>query len=621
MMKKLLLVAIASGICIQLSAQGVRQNKKNYDSPDPLNRTNTPVLVKPTKKVNSPAPSSITLNPIDIGEAGNMFTALGHTRRRVDANQALNAVAFTHRLSENGGSGLNMAGFDLSLDGGMTWAINQGPVIPVMPAEPHVRYPQGIIYNPAGNSNPNNASMIIMGARALGTNPNVSGWGGLVYGDSRLDASNSNYSTAFNSTNAGIPQSLCNGKNGEFWTIDQYDTAQHTLLYKGVWNASGDSVQWSIFQDFDFPWDVTFDGTDWFAGINIAFDPSGKFGWIGILGDFEDDNVSEHVYIPIFYSSSDSGATWSGPQFVDLRTFSNVQDSLDGGGSLVPMPGFDFDLGVDGNGNPHLISVVSSGSDYTMENITTHIYDITKDENGWKTVYMDSVSAFRGVVTSDVNQDNQVQVTVSADGSKVFATWLDTNPANQPNPGDNDFPDLIVKGYDVVTKKLSPTINTTAGSSYDGLAYLPSASKIALVDGSVNKVPVVILEHDGNSGNPVNFIYLEGINIDNSEFTEDANQSYSTGIATLTNDAFSVSNNYPNPFSGTTNINVTLHKPADVTLTVYNTLGQVITEQVAKKLGFGTHTFTVDGSNLNAGVYMYTVTAAGMTETGRMMVK
>ncbi len=78
----------------------------------------------------------------------------------------------------------------------------------------------------------------------------------------------------------------------------------------------------------------------------------------------------------------------------------------------------------------------------------------------------------------------------------------------------------------------------------------------------------------------------------------------------LTPASFTLSQNYPNPFNATTEIRFSLERAADVTLTVYNLLGQEVKTLVEGRITAGEHRVTWDGrddsGNMCAsGIYMY----------------
>ena len=84
-------------------------------------------------------------------------------------------------------------------------------------------------------------------------------------------------------------------------------------------------------------------------------------------------------------------------------------------------------------------------------------------------------------------------------------------------------------------------------------------------------------------------------------------------------DVFRLNQNYPNPFNPSTTISFNLPNAADVTLTVYNVLGQrVATLLNNKKYTSGSHTLNFDATNLASGVYIYRLEAGSFTSLKRM---
>ena len=87
-----------------------------------------------------------------------------------------------------------------------------------------------------------------------------------------------------------------------------------------------------------------------------------------------------------------------------------------------------------------------------------------------------------------------------------------------------------------------------------------------------------------------------------------------------TPDAFALEQNYPNPFNPTTNIKFALPKTADVTLTIYNMLGQKVNTLINEKMTSGFHIVPFDASNLSSGMYIYRIQAGSFTSTKKMLL-
>ena len=83
---------------------------------------------------------------------------------------------------------------------------------------------------------------------------------------------------------------------------------------------------------------------------------------------------------------------------------------------------------------------------------------------------------------------------------------------------------------------------------------------------------------------------------------------------------FSLSQNYPNPFNPTTQITFTLPKASNVTLTIYNVLGQQIATLVNGKNEPGAHSVSWNALNVPSGVYFYRIVAGDFVQTKKMVV-
>jgi hypothetical protein len=69
--------------------------------------------------------------------------------------------------------------------------------------------------------------------------------------------------------------------------------------------------------------------------------------------------------------------------------------------------------------------------------------------------------------------------------------------------------------------------------------------------------------------------------------------------------SYSLEQNYPNPFNPSTTIKFSLPEASNVTLTIYNTLGQKVTELVNTNLEAGRYSYEWDASNVATGMYIY----------------
>jgi hypothetical protein len=84
--------------------------------------------------------------------------------------------------------------------------------------------------------------------------------------------------------------------------------------------------------------------------------------------------------------------------------------------------------------------------------------------------------------------------------------------------------------------------------------------------------------------------------------------------------AYSLSNNYPNPFNPTTTFNYTIPLAGVVTIDVYNTIGQKVKTLVNEFKSAGRYTIEMNASDLTSGIYFYTINAGSFKQTRKMLL-
>jgi flagellar hook assembly protein FlgD len=88
-------------------------------------------------------------------------------------------------------------------------------------------------------------------------------------------------------------------------------------------------------------------------------------------------------------------------------------------------------------------------------------------------------------------------------------------------------------------------------------------------------------------------------------------------------DKFELRQNYPNPFNPTTTVSFTLDQPSEVSLVIYNMLGQKVKTLYQGKANAGTVTRIWDGMNeaggrVASGVYFYQLKTENRVVTKKM---
>jgi len=100
-----------------------------------------------------------------------------------------------------------------------------------------------------------------------------------------------------------------------------------------------------------------------------------------------------------------------------------------------------------------------------------------------------------------------------------------------------------------------------------------------------------------------------------SSGTQLGTPSASSGISEGVPASFSLGQNYPNPFNPTTTIRYGLPLRANVSLIVYNALGQQVAVLQDGEQDAGSYAVRFDGSKLSSGVYIYRLHAGAFVES------
>ena len=116
------------------------------------------------------------------------------------------------------------------------------------------------------------------------------------------------------------------------------------------------------------------------------------------------------------------------------------------------------------------------------------------------------------------------------------------------------------------------------------------------------------------SGNPSSGGENETWFMDDFMFVTEGETS-SEFVGTDVPEALQLSQNYPNPFNPSTKIDFALPEAAQVTLEVYNMLGQQVATLENGYLSAGQHTVSFDATDLSSGIYLYRLQAGDQVLT------
>ena len=117
-----------------------------------------------------------------------------------------------------------------------------------------------------------------------------------------------------------------------------------------------------------------------------------------------------------------------------------------------------------------------------------------------------------------------------------------------------------------------------------------------------------------------------GIALAQTQVTLQANTIVSPGNLSAVNDnstipqKFALQQNYPNPFNPSTIINFSLAKSGQVTLSVYDILGQEVALLVNERTEAGVHEVKFNAGHLASGIYFYRLQAGSFVETKKLLL-
>ncbi len=664
MKKRLLTICFGISLSVTTMAQTTNYfptegNKLNQSA---YSTENYPGYLIPTNPVNvvTKADAGRAVTKTIIGSSYNAYTAVVSESNCLTANQLTNTVMFTHRINTTWPAPSVNSGFiqsTFSFNGGATW----DTVLHVQQQAPNLcRYPSGAIFNPRGNIIPSNQFSVVSGPITNGSTTTPL-WTGNYFASTKLDKTNNNSTIALNSSGTNVQSyvridlqsndslvvvtgTLLNDVMGTTYQARAYRGASvNTARYNGsngfIWKVDSIKPNFFIKPTGAYPYANEVSHTAW--------SQDGLTGYLIFNGVEAGATGSGLSYQLIVYKTTDAGATWNKMPAFDFSSIPSINNKL-----LATYNGtmkkawFTQDNGmdavVDADNELHIVSLVRSGFYESADSINyywnlrrksatnvvtypTYIFDTHTTPTGWDATFIDSLRCKAADTLSTLSDysstaawkkiqiDARIQVSKSTDGTHLFYFWLDSDP--ESFNGENAIPDIFGRGRNLTDSTMTPTTKfTESGDNY--FLYI---SNITLVNGSTYQIPATtslyrsIVNPDGDVSTPFDHYYISDIEFDENDFV---------GIDELTKSGnITISRNYPNPFRTSTSIDLTLKNAENVSVNVFNTIGQTVLTKQHGKFTAGTHTLNIDGNSLNSGIYFYTIKAGNDSITGKMIVQ
>lgn len=651
-MKKGLLIILSISASIALSAQvpkiaGVKKidltnsNAKSTDG-ESRNFYNTA-----TSNQRNAGPNAIQTAGVKFTSSWNAFGLLVSSSHCLTADQALNAVMFTHRISQDWPADANVASgygeYSWSTNYGTTWDSSYFADQTSL-GNKRFRYPSGAIINPAGNTNVSNALNVATGPYTSGTN-----WDG-YFGNYQMMVNGAGSSTSIFDNGVGTPAlafpriSITSYDDSSAWVSGGFYTDPIAAtgylganLMKGKWN--GTALTWSFDSILpNFHQDAT-GANDAFTQSFVGFSPNGQIGYQVFFGvDGSATTSQTRAFSPITYKSTNGGATWNLLPVNDFSTIPAISTYLIPASDGNLKPWFDqsqgADIVVDNNGELHIVCTISSGSSddndslgyswtLTGQNGTTakhYIYDVHTSPTGWDAWLIDSLMTststnntifLDGSTGNAFATDARIQMSHTTDRSKLFFAWVDSDPLALA--GENALPDLKAVGFDLSSGLKTPVTQFTTSQDF----YFHYVSNVTLVSGNTYSIGVTnSIDRNGSHDVITTFdhYFYEGCKFNTSDFTVQF-----VGVNEQAAN-FGSLNIYPNPAKDQINLNVNMVSGENVSFQITNSLGQVVLVE-NRSLVNGNNNVQLNTSKLTSGVYFVTIASETSKVTSKIVIQ
>ncbi len=660
-MKSLLLFVLALAVSCAVYAQKkpapsvishVGRNAVKPEIKEPANF----VAIQGNKPAQHATKSVSSILPVLIGSSVNIYGALLPYQSCMDYNAETGLIMHTHRGDQTtpGFATGNSVVESYSTDGGATWYEDYGFLGGAGTAE-KCRYPSGVIFNPAGNTVANDAYVVVAG-------PINNGAWDVTYMGSRT-VGNANINQMWDNNAGGYlyREDLCVTQPGLAFVGTAGSTSDGTgdtdvwlQGFKGEFNTGTNVFDWSFWTLDTKPYTALING--YYEGYggnhNMCFDEDGSIGYMWTLGI--DARATEgSSYYPIVFKTTDGGTTWTPIDYFDFGSlpdvYAHLYDLPAHPGRVAPLFGeiyfdsgttnyinFEMDGVVDAYDNLHLFAITSSAASihpdslgyyYPAEKQKIFEFEYNVNANQWMGNFVDTLdtdcvgtaqSSFTSS-TGNVGFDHRLQASVSSDGTKVFVAWTDTDIDlwGLEEPYQDLYPDIQIWGRDIVSNMNTGPMNMTADSDVLGTCYFMYVSPTSIDGDNTTYIPITITDLSTNNNNadaPVFFNYLKGLEVTDAMFVN-------TGTQNPPKAQSIVGTSYPNPFTGTTKVDVVLVNNAKVSVKVSSITGQVVYSHNYGTLASGSHTLTIDGSGFNSGIYFCNVTVGEKQYTHKLIVK
>jgi len=304
--------------------------------------------------------------------------------------------------------------------------------------------------------------------------------------------------------------------------------------------------------------------------------------------------------------------------YQDSIWFNNINDAIPIiplTGSLHPPIGYDLPLAnysLQLNNFTETVSYVLFFTDSTIYN-----YRRSDANNSESDLFNFSEQGVAITNPDPINKSVNFETIILEDTTveRVFVTnGLQISSGDSIQIQEKNRQELLVKNYG---ESMSYDLQLRIASASGGTNFLHmsiqmaqnSAHQIEPVWTDLGNEPVSIFIDLGNDGT-----------IDDTIFVKNQATNVEDEGSLLSPDNYNLAQNFPNPFNPRTAIRYSIPKRSNVTLTVYDILGNEVASLVDEEKDRGVYTVTFNASALASGIYFYTLRAEGFIQTKKMLL-
>lgn len=419
-----------------------------------------------------------------------------------------------------------------------------------------------------------------------------------------------------------------------------------------IWlGTSGNRIQYKFYNSTDFGvsftlWDTisSFSPSPiWWVengGVEVGMSKSKNEQYVVYFGtNSGQTGGGAHVYngVPdsladnfwLLYTS-DAGQSWNGQMIAPDGKINLVS----GYHTANYAPLFEnfgqVDVAVDNNGVFHAVAngyglVFNATGDTAIGNSFPVLY-WNSNSNTWKAISSQAIDTIQAISnyypTNSIGQAYP-SVSISEDGQVIYVMWTgpQLNSQGELDTANNGA------GTTYYWRDLYHAYSTDGGTTWTYGGVFPgmsntlsevfghAAQHLQQVNPTTYRAHIIYLADQTTGVGP-----FDAVLTDNDLIYTTYDITVTSADPSPVANSFDLAQNYPNPFNPSTNIRYSLAERSNVTIKVYDILGNEVATLVNQVKEAGNHNVVFNAANLASGMYIYTINAGNFTATKKMML-